>query len=202
MPRFPKREPEIMALAERLVSGFRSNLALFPAPPVVWPILNIKRSLYYSARNALLAKQAAAEQSIADKDTALEELIDALKSNLRYAENTVDFDDDKLKLIGWSGKNAPTALAPPGEVRQLEAPKQGDGWLFLDWKQPAEGGRVSAYKIQRRQRPEGAWQEVGTAIETESTLVDQPKGKELEYRIIAINKSGEGSPSNTVMAVL
>jgi hypothetical protein len=33
-------------------------------------------------------------------------------------------------------------------------------------------------------------------------LVDQPKGKELEYRIIAINKSGDGSPSNTVMVVL
>ena len=45
-------------------------------------------------------------------------------------------------------------------------------------------------------------QDVATAIETESTLLDQPKGKELEYRIIAINKSGEGSPSNTVMAVL
>jgi len=41
-----------------------------------------------------------------------------------------------------------------------------------------------------------------TAIETESTLVEQPKGAELEYRIIAINKAGEGSPSNTVMAVL
>jgi len=40
------------------------------------------------------------------------------------------------------------------------------------------------------------------AIETESTLLDQPKDAELEYRIIAINKSGEGSPSNTVMVVL
>jgi hypothetical protein len=33
-------------------------------------------------------------------------------------------------------------------------------------------------------------------------LVDQPLKTELEYRIIAINKSGEGSPSNTVMVVL
>jgi hypothetical protein len=39
-------------------------------------------------------------------------------------------------------------------------------------------------------------------IMTEATLVDQPKGAELEYRVIAINKSGEGSPSNTVMVVL
>jgi len=45
-------------------------------------------------------------------------------------------------------------------------------------------------------------QDVSTAIETEATLVDQPKGAELEYRVIAINKSGEGSPSNTVMVVL
>ena len=44
--------------------------------------------------------------------------------------------------------------------------------------------------------------DVATAIETESTLVDQPKGAELEYRVIAINKSGEGSASNTVMVVL
>ena len=44
--------------------------------------------------------------------------------------------------------------------------------------------------------------DVATAIETELTLVDQLKGVELECRIIAINKSGEGSPSNTVIVVL
>jgi len=44
----------------------------------------------------------------------------------------VKFDDDKLKLIGWSGKETPAALAPPVEVRQLEAPKHGEGWVFLD----------------------------------------------------------------------
>jgi len=61
---------------------------------------------------------------------------------------------------------------------------------------------VSDYKVQRRERPEGAWQDVATAIETEATLVEQPKGVELEYRVVAINKAGEGLPSNTVMAVL
>jgi hypothetical protein len=39
-------------------------------------------------------------------------------------------------------------------------------------------------------------------IITEATLVEQPKGKELEYRIIAVNKAGEGQVSNTVMVVL
>jgi hypothetical protein len=37
---------------------------------------------------------------------------------------------------------------------------------------------------------------------TEDTLVEQAKGKELEYRIIAVNKAGEGEPSNTEMIVL
>jgi len=202
MARFPKKEAEIAELAERLYRGLLDNNPTFPQPPVHPMLVRMRKLIYQSRRNTFLAARAAAEQSIADKDAALEQLIDALKSDIRYAETVVNFDDDKLKLLGWSGKDTPTALAPPGQVRQLEAPKQGAGWVFLDWKQPAEGGRISAYKIQRRQRPEGAWQDVATAIETEATLVEQPKGAELEYRIIAINKSGEGSPSNTVMAVL
>ena len=40
------------------------------------------------------------------------------------------------------------------------------------------------------------------AILTEATLVDQPEKTEIEYRVIAINKSGEGQASNTVMVVL
>jgi hypothetical protein len=202
MARFPKKEAEIAELAERLSRGLLDNTPTFPQPPVHPILIRIKKLTYQSRHNNFMAARAAAESAIADKDAALEKLIDALKSDIRYAENTVNFDDDKLKLIGWSGNQTPTALVPPGQVRQLEAPKQGDGWVFLDWKAPADGGKVIAYKIQRRQRPEGAWQDVATAIETESTLVDQPKGIELEYRVIAINKSGDGSPSNTVMVVL
>jgi len=64
--------------------------------------------------------------------------------------------------------------------------------------------------------PAGLWQNVATAIETETTLVAQPKATELEYRAIAINlvpenplswlrtrgKAGDGPRSNTVVAVL
>lgn len=54
----------------------------------------------------------------------------------------------------------------------------------------------------RRERPEGAWADIATAVISESTLVEQPASKELEYRIIAVNKAGDGEPSNTVMAIL
>ena len=40
------------------------------------------------------------------------------------------------------------------------------------------------------------------AIESEITLSDQECGRELEYRVLAVNKIVEGPPSNTVMAVL
>jgi hypothetical protein len=53
-----------------------------------------------------------------------------------------------------------------------------------------------------QRRSSGNWQDVATAIKTEATLVEQLKDAELEYCVVAINKSGEGQPSNTVMVVL
>ncbi len=50
--------------------------------------------------------------------------------------------------------------------------------------------------------PDGAWADVATAILSEITLVDQPEKTQLEYRVIAVNKAGEGQASNTVMVVV
>ena len=189
-------------MAQAMVSGLTDNAAIYPAPPVAPADLTTLISAYTTAKNAAIAAQAAAEEATATKDDALDELADGMRSDIRYAENTVDFDDDKLKLIGWAGKKAATPLQLPGQTRLLEAPRQGDGWVFLDWKAPIDGGVPNAYKVMRRERPAGAWEDVATAVITEATLVEQPKGKELEYRIIAVNKAGEGEPSNTEMVVL
>jgi len=202
MARFPRTEAEILALAEAMITGLTGNAAIYPAPPVAVLDLTAAKTAYITALNAAIAAAAAAEAATTTKDDALDSLVDAMKSDIRYAENTVDFDDDKLKLIGWAGKKAPTPLAIPGQARLLEAPRQGDGWVFLDWKAPVDGGTPSAYKVMRRERPAGAWEDVATAVITEATLVEQPKGKELEYRIVAVNKAGEGEPSNTEMVVL
>ena len=51
------------------------------------------------------------------------------------------------------------------------------------------------------QRPEGPWPDA-MAIESEITLSDQTRGTEWDFRVIAVNKAGEGEPSNIVMAVL
>jgi len=202
MARFPRTEPEVVALAEAIETGLAANAAIYPAPPVAPLDLTTLKNNYITASNAAIAARAAAEAATTDKDEKLDDLVDAMKSDIRYAENTVDYDDDKLKLIGWAGKKAPTPLAIPGQTRLLEVPRQGDGWVFLDWKAPVDGGAPSAYKVMRRERPDGPWAETATAVITEATLVEQPKGKELEYRIIAVNKAGEGEPSNTEMVVL
>jgi len=202
MARFPITEAEILALAQALKSGLAANVAVYPAPPVAPAALTVRINAYTAAKNVAIAAQAAAEQATADKDDVLEDLVDSMKDDIRYAENTVDFDDEKLKLIGWAGRKAATPLAIPGQARLLEAPKQGEGWVFLDWKAPADGGVPAAYKVMRRERPAGSWEDVATAVITEATLVEQPRGKELEYRIVAVNKSGDGEPSNTAMVVL
>ena len=202
MARFPFTEADIVALAEVMQSGLAGNAAVYPAPPVLPADLTTLINAYQNAKNGAIAAQAAAEDATATKNDALEDMVEAMKSDIRYAENTVNYDDDKLKLIGWAGRKAAIALQVPGQTRLLEAPRQGDGWVFLDWKKPSDGGAVSAYKVMRRERPEGAWQEVATAVISEATLVEQPKGKELEYHIIAVNKAGDGEASNTVMCVL
>jgi len=50
----------------------------------------------------------------ATKDAGLVELTDAMKALLRYAEDTVAYDDAKLALLGWGGKAAGTVLEAPG----------------------------------------------------------------------------------------
>lgn len=83
-----------------------------------------------------------------------------------------------------------------GGVAIVRNPKhfESSGWV--------DGGAVAAPKIQRRLRHDGPWSHAGMAIESEIKLTNQERGKEWEYRVLAVNKAGDGEPSNTVMAVL
>jgi len=202
MATFPLREADVVVLAEEMISGFTDNPLVYPAPPVAALDLTTAKTAFTTAMNAAVAAKAAAEAAVDTKDAALEDLEDAMKSDIRYAENTVGDDDAKLKLIGWGAKKSPTALTAPGQTLSLTVPSQGDGAVSLAWKAPADGGSPAAYKVMRRERPAGPWEDVATAVIAEAQLADQPKGLELEYQIIAVNKAGEGEPSNTEMVVL
>jgi len=57
------------------------------------------------------------------------------------------------------------------------------------------------YGIQRKKDGTG-WEEAGTSTDTEQLMSNQPRGVELDYRVIAVNKAGIGQPSATVTLVL
>jgi hypothetical protein len=183
-------------------TGLNDNVDVYPAPPVtVVQLANLSQA-YSAAHNAAVAVQAAAEQATTDKDVALAALVDGMKSDLRYAENTVDYDNDKLRLIGWAGRKPRTPLSPPGQTQLLSVIEQGEGTVSFHWKAPNTGGKPSAYRVLRRERPAGPWLDVATAVVCGADLTDQERGKEFEFRVVAVNKAGEGEPSNTVLVVL
>ena len=106
--------------------------------------------IYKNCRDGFLAKKAETEAATTAKNEALEDLIEAMKADIFYAENTVNFDNDKLKLIGWAGKRAKTPLAPPGQVRLLEASNKVRAGFIWTGRRPSMVARPKAYKIQRR----------------------------------------------------
>ena len=200
MPKFPTKEDEIIALAQQMFKGLRNNLLVWPDPPVRGIFLGMKRNYFLQCHGQAVAARAAAASAYTVRQEALDELSAAMKNNLRYAENTVNFDDHKLKLIGWSGRRQAAAIVPPGQVRRLQIVQKPNGAVKLIWQPPRDGGQVNAYEVQRRQAGDNSgWRHLATALTGEMILREQPAGDYLEYRVRAINKVGHGQMSNTVI---
>ena len=119
-------------------------------------------------------------------------------SNSTRTKIAVGQDEGKLKNIGWSGRRDPAELLPPGAPRTLEIKREGKGWVYLDWKTPAEGGTVSAYRVLTRTSGDTEWNEIVLSFESMTVLTDQPQGVDIEFQVIAINKAGASIPSNLV----
>ncbi|MBN1359612.1 MAG: fibronectin type III domain-containing protein [Sedimentisphaerales bacterium] len=202
MGRFPNAESEVATLATEMAAGLTDHADVFDAPPIPAETLGTLLASYNQSRTAVLDTQTAAQTATASKEVSLGQLVGAMKKDIRYAENKVGAESEQLYLIGWSPRRAPTPLAAPGQARVLAVARQEESCVDLSWKSPDDGGRPSAYRVVRRERPEGPWQDVATAVETQVDLIDQPRGKEFEYRVVAVNKAGEGEPSNTVVVVL
>ena len=207
MAKFPKREADILALANAMFAGYIAHAADFPSHG--GPGLPTTRSQYMTAKNAQTEALAAAQVATEQKDAKLAALVELIKAELKKSEVDVGGNPEKLEYIGWGPKAPPSPADPPGQPRNLDAAVQGAGTILLDWKAPARGsgGNVKTYVIERRQQPEGGgefgeWQQAGIALESETSLMNQPRGVQLEYRVKAINTGGESSPSNTVAVVL
>ena len=202
MAKFPRNESDIVDLARRVMAGLRDNSDDFPEPPVDPAELRAVVEEYVEASAAAQAAAVAANERYSAKAAVLQNMIDLVKANLRYAEFAAKRDHAKLKQIGWGGRKRRTQLEAPGQVRNLDTVEEGVGWIRLDWKKPREGGKVASYRVESRNRKQREWHQVTTTPHSDIKLTDQEHGIELEYQVIAFNKAGEGVPSNAVVAVL
>lgn len=87
------------------------------------------------------------------------------------------------------GQKDRKAAGSAGTGTAVGSAKTGGRMGLFGLESPAEGGKISAYKDQGRNRSSGAWPEVVTAIETEATFAvrhtawfDQLEKTELESR--------------------
>ncbi len=207
MAKFPRREPDILMLVNAMIAGYTVHPTVFPSADVAG--LQGRLAMYTNAKQAQMDKQAEAMIATEAKDTELEELEDLMKTQIKQSEVDVAADPEQLELIGWGKKSPAQPSDPPGQARDMAAIVQGPGTVLLDWKTPATGtgGTVRTYLIERRDQPEGGgtpgpWTQAGMALETEVHLMGQPRGIQLEYRVLGVNVGGQSVASNTAACVL
>ena len=196
MAQFPITEPEIISLAQAIITGLRAHPDEFSAPPVNPDDLQQQLNDVLTSRDEVTTLQARLSEASARTRKYLERLIASMKMILKYAEQSTP--KEKWSLLNWAGRAEPVALQVPGQPRNLECLRRGDDSIQLDWKAPKDGGKVGVYRIQRRIMPDGEWTLVDTVFGTEIILTNQPKGKTLEFRVIAANKEGMSIASNVV----
>jgi predicted DNA-binding ArsR family transcriptional regulator len=201
MPRFPKAEAEIVALAHAMRAGFLNN-PHFPAPPVPVEALDALIQSVAEANKDVQDAEAALKKTYAAKERAVTQLTQAVRSDLWYGKAVARNNAARLKQIGWNTRAPATQMQVPGNCGPLQGVRQGEGMIMLRWTRPKQGGKPEGYHIERRLRDGGAWEATNIAFSTTFVLTNQPSAVELEYRVIAGNQAGDGTPSNIVVAVL
>nr|VFK17460.1 MAG: Fibronectin type III domain-containing protein [Candidatus Kentron sp. LFY] len=200
--KFPREEAKVLELAERLAEGLAANPDLFPNPPASFDAIRATLKKCLESVDRVTATRAAYREAVAGKDNDISDLVGWMKKDFRYAEDAVDRDEAKLERIGWGGHHAPVPLSAPGQARDLSVTAQGEGWLEMAWKEPADGGKAATYRIERREAGAADWSLAEMAMETKARVAGQERGKRLEFCVVAVNKAGEGKESNTVTVTL
>jgi len=202
MPIYPTTEAGKIILGHQLIAGLTADSALDDESPVDSAALQTRLTSFLAKRDASTAAAAASKTATRDKNSELGLYDLDMKQILDFLEMKSRTDPGLLDRFGLGEESERHQTGAPGQPRTLEAPAQGNAFLFLDWKEALDGDEPTHYRVLRRQLPDGRQEDVGSTNISEITLSGQPRGVELEYCVIAVNKAGESAPSNTVSVVL
>lgn len=200
MAGFPSEEAEIVALAKRLAKGLESAVDVYPQPPVPPADLRSSAEAFVRLREKEIAAKRNLEAVVREREEGLEALIEKTKIDVAYAERQVNYDDAKLRDLGWKGRK-PQRLQPPGMARSLELVRifSDEGVVELDWKKPCEGGEAQSYRIEGRIKGTERWSLKGFSLHSDCKLTTLEAGHEWEVRVIAVNRNGESAPCDPIL---
>ncbi|PAA50276.1 hypothetical protein BOX15_Mlig002840g1 [Macrostomum lignano] len=89
-------------------------------------------------------------------------------------------------------------ISPPGNPGTPAVTKTGKNFAELEWTKPLNegGGRLTGFKVEKRKK-NGDWETAATVPGSASdALIDGlDEDEEYEFRVTALNASGEGDPS-------
>lgn len=202
MARFPLKESEIMLLCAELAAGLTAHGDVYPAPPVDVAALGALLTGALNATGEVQEAKAVYAGKVEAKRAAFAALMQGMRDDLRYAEVTVHFDDELLKLLGWKARHKRRRLAAPGQAMDLRIVEEGPGRISLAWRAPGNGGKPAFYRVEQQRLGEDAWELAGVSPVPALRIEGQERGVEFWYRVVAQNKAGEGMPGNSVAAVL
>ena len=205
MPKFPKKEADIAALAKQMIAGYGAHAGDFPS--IIGPALAVKKRDFEAARDSQAQTQAAAQLATEEKLYRLNLLKEEIRNRLKKSAVDVSGDPEKLAYIGWGPRTEPHPVETPAAPRNLHSIAEGQGLLWLTWDKSASGGAVRNYIIERRDQQEtggqfGDWSIAGSALNNEINLNGQPRGIQMEYRVKAVNTTDQSGPSNIAAIVL
>ncbi len=113
-----------------------------------------------------------------------------------FAGRNGDAETNRIDLAAFIGRPG-NIIVPAALANQLGIEQYDDITVTVHGKQ-----QVLTVAGILQSRDEFLWADIATAILSEITLVDQPEKTELEYRVISLNKAGQGEPSNCIVVLL
>ncbi len=193
-----------MALVETMIGGYTNHPAEFPHHDTA--VLESAKDRFAEASNALLEAESMVALAAEEKQAAFTNLQTIMKNQIKLSEVDTSGSPEILNYIGWGPKAQPQQIPLPASPTELKITAQTENTLFLSWTKAKRnaGGQVRMYIIQRRlvNTAPDEWTIAGTSLNPDVKLKDQPQGVKLEYRVKAVNSSGESCPTNSVSVIL